>query len=62
MISTEMLENEYKTAWESVENARMAYEMAKRNFYDVAGLLMEQYMIKNVDVLERLKNSDTPTI
>ena len=62
MISTEMLENEYKTAWESVENARMAYEMAKRNFYDVAGLLMEQYMLKNVDVLERLKNSDTPTI
>jgi hypothetical protein len=36
--------------------------MAKRNFYDVAGLLMEQYMLKNVDVLERLKNSDTPTI
>ena len=35
---------------------------AKRNFYDVAGLLMEQYMIKNVDVLERLKNCDTPTI
>ena len=52
MISTEMLENEYKTAWESVENARTAYVMAKRNFYDVAGLLMEQYMIKNVDVLE----------
>jgi hypothetical protein len=62
MISTEMLEIEYKTAWESVENARIAYEMAKRNFYDVAGLLMEQYMIKNVDVLERLKSCDTPTI
>lgn len=62
MISTEMLENEYKTAWESVENARIAYEMAKRNFYDVAGLLMEQYMLKNVDVLERLKDCDTPTI
>lgn len=62
MSSTEMLEIEYKSAWESLENARLAYEMAKRNFYDVAGLLMEQLMLQNIDVLERLKNCDTPTI
>lgn len=62
MNSTENLENEYKKAWECLENARLAYEMAKHNFYDVAGMLMEQLMLQNVDVLERLKDCDTPTI
>ena len=62
MNSTENLENEYKKAWECLENAQLAYEMAKHNFYEVAGMLMERLMLQNVDVLERLKNCDTPTI
>ena len=62
MSSTENLENEYKRAWECLENARLAYEMAKHNFYDIAGVLMEELMLQNIDVLGRLKNFDTPTI
>ena len=56
------IEKDYVNAWEALQNARTAYAMAQRNFYEIAGLMLEQLMLDNVDVLERLKNGDTPTI
>lgn len=56
------IEKDYVNAWEALKNARLAYEMAQRNFYEIAGIMMEQLMLDNVDVLARLKNGDAPTI
>jgi len=57
-----MLEIEYQTAWETMQEAERNYKMARANFHDVAGLLMEKLMLENVDVLARLREADTPTI
>lgn len=56
------LELEYQAAWESLQQARLNVQFAQKNFHDVCGLLLEKLMLENVDVLERLKAGDTPTI
>jgi len=61
-MTREMLEIEYQTAWETMQEAERNYKMARANFHDVAGLLMEKLMLENVDVLARLREADTPTI
>lgn len=61
-MTREMLEIEYQTAWETMQEAERSYKMARANFHDVAGLLMEKLMLDNVDVLARLRDADTPTI
>ena len=59
-----MLEMEYAHAWEELKQARLNVQIAQKNFHDVCGLLLEQLMIENVDVLARLRdaNADAPTI
>lgn len=57
-----MLEIEYQNAWEALEQARLNVQFAQKNFHDVCGMLLEQLMLENVDVLARLKDCDTPTI
>lgn len=61
-MDRQMLEMEYAQAWEELKQARLNVQIAQKNFHDVCGLLMEQLMLDNVDVLARLKDSDTPTI
>ena len=61
-MDRQMLEIEYQTAWETMQEAERNYKIARANFHDVAGLLMEQLMFDNVDVLARLRDADTPTI
>ena len=55
-------EAEYIQAWDNLQNAKTAYEIARRNFHEVSGLMLEQLMLDNVDVLVRLKTGDIPTI
>ena len=63
-MDRQMLEMEYAHAWEELKQARLNVQIAQKNFHDVCGLLLEQLMIENVDVLARLRdaNADTPTI
>ena len=61
-MDRQMLEMEYAHAWEELKQARLNVQIAQKNFHDVCGLLLEQLMLQNVDVLERLKDCDTPTI
>lgn len=61
-MTRENLEIEYQTAWEMMQEAEQNYKIARANFHDVCGLLMEKLMFDNVDVLARLRDADTPTI
>ncbi len=61
-MDRQMLEMEYAHAWEELKQARLNVQIAQKNFHDVCGLLLEQLMIDNVDVLARLRDCDTPTI
>ena len=56
------LEAEYAYAWEMVQEAKRNYELARSNFHDICGLYLEQLMLNNVDVLARLRDTDTPPI
>ena len=61
-MDKQMLKEEYIYAWEELKKARLNVQIAQKNFHDVCGLLLEQLMLENVDVLERLREIDEPTI